>query len=212
MTKKIASIILFCLAAAGTGSSQTVNCLVAVVNGQAITLTDLQVAMEFGLFDREIEGAAGDPKLAVLDTLIGQKLVLEIGRDPSPVGKEELSAALEDLRARLGPEAFRVKLKKFGLAEGDLRPYLEDRIRYERLIAVRFAAAVPVSRGEAEKYYREVYAPERRGKGLEPGPMESVLSELEARIRGGLRARKVADWIKNIRNQAEVRTNKDCLK
>lgn len=212
MTKKFACFFLLCLVGMGAARSQTVNCLVAIVNGQAVTLTDLQVAQEFGLYDRNIEGGSADPRLAVLEALIGQKLVLEMGREPMTIGKDELSLAMESLRGRLGPDVFRSKLRKFGLGENDLRPYLEDRIRFERIVAARFAMAIPVARGDAEKYYQEVYAPEQRAKGFEPRTMDSVISELETRIRENIRARKVAEWVKNIRNQAEVRTNKDCLK
>jgi hypothetical protein len=212
MTKKIASLFLFLALGTGLGRAQTVNCLVAFVNGQALTLTDLQIAQEFGLYDRDIEGRSGDLRLAVLDALIDQKVVLEMARGPAAVGKDELSLALGALRDKLGPAVFRIRLRTFGLAEDDLRPYLEDKIRFTRAISARFSAVIPVSRGDVEKFYREVYGPEQRAKGLEPESLEIVLQGLEARIRDNLKARKVAEWIRNIRAQAEVRINKDCLK
>ena len=46
MTKRI---MLFTLLAAAAGLAQTVNCLVAVINGEIITLLDVQVTAEFGL-------------------------------------------------------------------------------------------------------------------------------------------------------------------
>jgi hypothetical protein len=212
MSKKIACLLFLLFSGMDLGRPQTVNCLVAFVNGQALTLTDLEIAQEFGLLADEAEARSGDPRLAVLDALIDQKVVLEVARESVTVGKDELSLALGALRERLGPDNFRAKLRRFGLAEDDLRPYLEDRIRFERVVSARFSAIIPVSRAEAEKFYREVYGPEQRAKGLEPEPMESVISGLEARIREGLKARKVAEWIRNVRSQAEVRINKDCLK
>jgi len=212
MAKKIACLLFFLLGGMDLAQAQTVNCLVAFVNGQALTLTDLQIAQEFGLLTWEAEGRIGDPRLAVLDALIDQKVVLEVAREPMAVGKDELSQTLAAIREKLGPDVFRSKLRSFGLAEDDLRPYLEDRIRFERIVSTRFAMAIPVSRSDAEKFYREVYTPEQRAKGLEPDAMESVIPDLETRIRENLRARKVADWIRNVRNQAEVRINRDCLK
>jgi hypothetical protein len=212
MIKKIASFFLFLALGTGLGRAQTVNCLVAFVNGQVLTLTDLQIAQEFGLYDRDIEGRSEDLRLAVLDALIDQRIVLEVARGPAAVGKDQLSLALEALRDRLGPAVFRSKLRRFGLAEDDLRPYLEDRIRFARAVSTRFSAIIPVSRGDVEKFYREVYGPEQRAKGVEPEPLESVLQGLEARIRDDLKARKVAEWVRTIRAQAEVRVNRDCLK
>jgi hypothetical protein len=212
MNKKLVYWLLLCLLEMVPGRSQTVNCLVAVVNGQVVTLTDLEIAREFELFDRQAAGAPGDPRLAVLEALIGQKVVLDMTRGPLAVGKDEISLALESLREKFGPDAFRGKLVKFGLGESDLRPYLEDRLKYKKIVTARFSATIPVSRGDVEKYYREVYVPQQKAKRLEPDGIESVLSDLEAKIREDVRARQVAEWVKAIRAQAEVRTNTDCLR
>ncbi|HYA48510.1 MAG TPA: hypothetical protein VEG35_02320 [Burkholderiales bacterium] len=212
MDKKLARLLLFGFLGAASARAQTVNCLVAVVGGQPVTLTDLRVAQEFGLFDRDIEGVPGDQTLAVLEAIIGQKLVLAMAREPGTVGRDELEQALASLRERFGPEVFAAKLRRFGLREADLRPYLEERLHYDRVVSARFAAPVPFSRGDVEKFYRDVYVPGERAKGLQPAPLDSVLAVLEARVRASLRARKVADWVRTIRAQAEVRVNRDCFK
>lgn len=207
----IASLFVLGLAGFLLAGPQTVDCLVAVVNGQAVTLTDLQIAREFELFAGDVEGRTNDPRLAVLDALISQKVALEIAREPVTIGKDEIALAVDALRAKLGPDIFLSKLRKFGLGEADLRPYLEERIRYGKVVSTRFSATIPVSRGDVEKFYREVYVPERKAKGLEPEKMEAIITALEARVRENLRGRQVAEWLRNIRNQAEVRINKDCL-
>ncbi|HVP90918.1 MAG TPA: hypothetical protein VMS75_06845 [Terriglobales bacterium] len=212
MKKTVALLALAGLAAAGAGRAQTVDCLVAVVGGQPITLTDLRIAQEFGLFGRTAPAAAGDQTLAVLDSLIGQKLVLAMAREPGRGEADDAGPALADLRAKLGPEAYEAKLRKLGLREADLRPYLEERLRFERVVSARFAAPVLVSRGDVETYYRDVYVPEERAKGLEPAPLESVRAALETRLRAELKAAKIADWIRTIRAQSDVRVNRDCLK
>jgi hypothetical protein len=212
MIKKFACFLVMGLAGAAPLRPQTVDCLVAVVGGQAVTLTDLEVAQEFGLFDGEVGGARGDQRLAVLDALIGQKVVLEMAREPVSIGQDEIAQALAALRDKLGAEAFRTKLRKLGMRESDLGPYIEERLRYGRAVSTRFATMAPVTRGDIEKFYREVYVPEQKGKGLEPDGLESVLSIIETRIRENVRARKVADWVRTLRSQSNVRVNRDCLK
>jgi hypothetical protein len=212
MKKSIASLLAFGFLGAVAGRAQTVNCLVAVVGGQPVTLLDLRVAQEFGLFDRNVAAAAGETPSAVLEALIGQKLVVAMAREAGPGGTDEIERALAALREKLGPEAFTDKLRKFGLREADLRPYIEERLRYERVVSARFAAPIAVSRGEVEKFYRDVYAPEQRAKGLEPDPLETAVTVLEGRVRAEIRARKAAEWVRTIRSQAEVRVNLDCLK
>jgi hypothetical protein len=198
--KKLACLLLSFSLGAGTVRSQTV------------TLLDLEIAREFGLFDPVLEGAGGDPRLAVLEALIGQKAVTGMAREALPSGQDDLDLALGSLREKLSPAAFAGKLRKFGLREADLRPYLEERLRYDRIVAARFPATLPVSRGDVEKYYRDVYVPGQKAKGLAPDSLETALPAIETAVRDKARARKVAEWVRTIREQAEVRINKDCLK
>jgi hypothetical protein len=211
MKKTVLFCLFFGLAVAAPAGAQTVDCLVAVVNGKPVTLMDFRMAREFGFFARETAERTGDPDLAVLDALIDQKVVLEVAREPVAVGGGEIGAALQAVRDRLGLGAFQSKLREFGLREEDLTSFLAEKIRYEKAVSARFNLTIPVSRGDLERYYREVYEPEQRAKGLAPEALENVGPELEARLREVLRARKVAEWIANMRSQAEIRIYKDCL-
>lgn len=211
MKKTIAIFLFFGLAVTAPTVAQTVDCLVAIVNGQAVTLTDLRIAREFGFFDREAADRTGEPQLAVLDALIDQKIVLEVAREPVIISGDELDLSLEALRDRLGPGTLERKLQAFGLTEKDLYPFLADKIRYEKVVSNRFNLTLPVARADVEQYYHDVYVPEQKAQGLAPQAFEKALPELENRLREKLRTKKVSAWVKSLRSQAEVRINKDCL-
>ena len=194
------------------GFAQTVNCLVAVVNGRPVTLTDVQIVAEFGLFPRDEDVPGKDPRLAALEALIDRKVVLEMAREAAGVGREELAETLAVLRGILTEEEFSRKLRKFGLRENDLYPFLEEKILFERAIVLRFNQNIPVSRSDLERYYREVYAPEHVRAGIAAPPIDDVLTVLQIRVREESRARQIADWIRSLRGRAEIRIKKDCLK
>ncbi len=212
INKKLACSVLSILMAAGALRSQTVNCLVALVGGRPVTLMDLEVARQLSLYDPALRGTGGDARLAVLEALIGQKVVLMMTRETMSFGRDEIAQALGALRDKAGPATFDASLRTLGLREDDLRPYIEEQLRYERIVEARFPTAVLVSRSDVETYYREVYVPAQKAKGLAPEPLEAVLPGLEAAVRDAVRDRKVAEWVRTIREQAEVRINKDCLK
>ncbi len=213
---KTNAILIFLTAStllgAAAAGAQTLDCLAAVVNGQPVTLTEVQIAVDFGLFPRSLEPAGAVSASAVLDALIDRRVVLEVARDPTPVEKAEIDLALTDIRRALGEEIFQARLKTFGLKAGDLLPYIESRVRYERAVASRFSATIPVTRGDVERYYNEVYAPAERARGNEPSPVDEVRDLLEARLKESVRNAKVAEWVRNLRSQAEVKINEDCLK
>lgn len=214
MNKTIA-ILMFLTAllwpGAASAGAQTVDCLAAVVNRQPVTLTEVEIAVDFGLYPKTLEAAAVSVS-AVLDALIDRKVVLEVARDPSPVEKAELEQALADLRRSLGEEIFLARLKAFGLKASDLLPYLESRIRYEKAVASRFSVTIPVTRNDVERYYNGVYVPAERARGMEPPPVDEVRDLIEARLKESVRNAKVSEWVRNLRNQAEVKINEDCLK
>ncbi|MBN2265005.1 MAG: hypothetical protein JW775_04240 [Candidatus Aminicenantes bacterium] len=209
MTKRI---ILLALLAAATGLAQTVNCVVAIVNGEIITLLDVEVTAAFGLGHGPAADPDADPRLAALDALIDRRIVLGLAREVRGVSGEEIDAAVAELRASLGPEDFAAKLARFGLDDLDIWPYVEDRLLYERALELRFSQSIPVSFTEIERYYRDIYAPERARFGGTAGPLERGAGEIESRIQGERRARQATNWVRDMRSRADIEIKKDCLK
>jgi len=209
MTKRI---ILITLLAAAAGLGQTVNCIVAVVNGEIITLLDVEVAAEFGLGPQDAAEAGRDARRAALELLIDRKVVLDLAREVRGLTGEELDVALADLRREMGEDAFAAKLGKFGLLEKDLEPYLEDRILFDRAMALRFSPTIPVPLTEVERYYRDTYVPERTRAGAAAEPFDKVAGEIESRIRDERRAAQMSGWVRDLRKRADIQLKKDCLK
>jgi hypothetical protein len=208
MIKRILLVTL--LAAAGL--AQTVNCVVAVVNGEIITLLDVEVAAEFGLGQDPAAENTADPRLAALEALIDRKIVLDLAREVRGINKDELAAAVVDLTQSVGEEAFKAKLDKFGLEVKDLEPYLEDRILYDRALGLRFSQSIPVSVTEVERHYRDIYVPEQTRLGVAAEPLDRVAGTIEVRIRDERRAQQTASWVRDLRKSADIQIKKDCLK
>lgn len=212
MATRLRFLLALGLALAAAAPAQTVNCVVAVVDGEIITRLDVEVAAEFGLAGPADPEPGTDPRLAVLDALIERKLVLGLSREARGVSGEELDAAVEELRRATGEEAFRAKLAKFGLAAADLQPYLQEGLLFRRAVDLRFSQSIPVSMTEIERQYRDIYVPEQAQRGAPAAPLERVADALEARIRGQRLARQTADWLRDLKERADIRIRKDCLK
>ena len=208
----IKKLLLLTLTAAALWPAQTVNCVVAVVNGQIITRLDVEIAVAFGLAGNPADKAGVDTKLAALDVLIDRKVVLDLAREVRAPGKDEVAAALAELRRSLGEQSFLARLSRFGLAPKDLEPYLADRILFTRALALRFSQSIPVSVTEIERYYRDIYVPEQTRLGAAAGPLDQVAGTIEARIREEQIAQQTATWVRDLRKTTEIQIKKDCLK
>jgi len=210
---RIKSIALIGLAAAlSAAGAQMVNAIVAVVNGEIITLLDVQVTAEFGLSAAGAAGEGTDPRQAALETLIDRKVVLDLAREVRSADRSEVAAAAAELRRSIGEEAFAGKLAKLGLTAEGLEPYLEERILYVNALATRFSQAVPVSVTEIERYYRDIYVPERTRLGLAVEPLERAGAGIETKIREERRTQQMDDWVRDLRKRADIQVKKDRLK
>jgi hypothetical protein len=192
--------------------SDTVNCVVAEVNSQMITLVDVKIVDAFGFFET---GAAAGPierRRFVLEKMIDQLVVLDLAREKVSADSVAAAAGLSGMLAKLGKEEARRRLDEFGLEPEDLLPYIEEKLRAEMIISGRFDRGVGVSLGEMEIYYAETYKAERMKKGLVVKPLIEVLGALESEIRKAKVERQAADWIKKLRLKAEILVRPDCLK
>lgn len=121
---------------------QTIDRLAAVVEGQPITLSDVNAAETFHLVD--VPDNAPNRSDAVLQKLIDRALMLrEVDRfqppDPAPV---EITVRIDALRTRAGsPAAFERDLDVVGTTLDQLRRFIRDDLRIGTYLTQRFGDA-----------------------------------------------------------------------
>lgn len=209
MIKKIGVSLLVLVAGFfSAAGSQVEDCIAAVVNTRVITRIDLRIAGRFKLYSDDAEDGSLE---RLLDRLVEQKLVVDLAREQAAPGNEEIAAAMNALALTLGPEDFRKGLEEFGLEEVDLRSFVEEILIFRSIIASRFSQSAPVTLKEIETYYQDVYIPAQKREGAVPAPMIQVLDRIEARIQEQKRGEQIAAWIGNLKAQADIRINRDCL-
>lgn len=143
---RVMAAVLALLPMAQPSFSQVVDRVVAVVGGQAITLSDVRAALDLALVPAPQNG---DPIAGVLERLIERELMLiEVDRyAPPPPAPEAVDARWEALRARVGPEDLQAILRSNGMSERRLRDMIRDDLRIDAYLEQRFAAAAPVTGG-----------------------------------------------------------------
>lgn len=184
---------------------ELVNQIVAVVNDSAITLSDIQIAQAFGLFENMAEEEkAEDEEIWILEKLIDQKLIIQLSSEKVAVEEAEIESRLQDLIKRMGESEFKRRLARFGLMREDLKGYLQEKILAQKIISLKFSQTVTVSLKEIEAYYQEKYAPSLKARGLEPPAMVERLDEIEAAIKAEKIKAQVGEWLKNLKKKADI--------
>jgi len=207
----LAALGLWAASLAAAPQAETLNCVTAVVNGRLITLMDVKIAEALDFFDLGATVDLRERRRAVLEKLIDQKVVIEFARERAPLEPARVDEARNSLVARLGRDEARRRMAGFGLEGSDLLPYLEEMVLSATIISGRFGRSESVSLPEIEAYYVETYSPALKKLGVAPKPLVEVLDVLEAEIKKSKVDIQAANWVKNLRQQAEIETRLDCL-
>ncbi len=192
--------------------SQMVDRIVAVVNEEVITLTDVRIAEAFGLYAEEIGEEAEDPRSLILQKLIDQKVVIQLSGEEVLIDAKKLDENLMRITQRLGADEVERRLTHFGLDWENLKDFLREKMAYQTIISERFSKVNPVSLKEIEEYYQRSYVPAQKEKGVEPKPMMEILDEIESGIKQEKIKAQIQDWIMNLRDKSDIQIIKGGLK
>lgn len=218
-------------AAVGTGvvsdprrvqdSPRVVDRIAAVVNGEVITLGQLERALRLESAPRILTGGpcrpeqedstpggSGDDRLQrVLQELIDRLLVLQhVRRFPQPeITPQRVDEEMEALVACFGsPEAFREELERSGQTRASVRRDLEQQLMVVSYVQGRFGSIVEISDAEIRAYHEETLVPEMERRG-EPAPaLETVVPRIRQILEQQEINRRQEQWIADLRARAEI--------
>ena len=162
-------IVVMCsLLFPGWGRAELVDKVVAVVNDEIITLSEVEeeAARAYQSLAREYSGQGLADSLAelkeeILDSMIDRRLISQKARQTNTtVTEEEVTTAYENTRSRfdLDPALFREKLAASGLTEELYRKQLKDQILQSKLVNFDVRAKVVITEGMLKDYFNEHYA------------------------------------------------------
>jgi peptidyl-prolyl cis-trans isomerase SurA len=154
--------LLIQLTLAGTGLAEVVDRIVAEVNNEIITMSELQNMAKSIAAQSGIKPGGPDEKKmqrSMLEALIDRKLAkAEAKRRGIEVSDKELSDALGQFKKRNNipdDEALAKGLSQAGLSLKEFKQQLADQIIQERLLSVVVGSKVTISEAEIRRLYEE---------------------------------------------------------
>jgi hypothetical protein len=205
MTVKVRSTALafvLLLVPAAILRAEIIDRILAVIEGQLITLSDVRAVTRLGL---ETAPESGDSILAVLDKLIDRHLMLvEVDRyAPPEPSTSEIDTQFQVVQKRFADAlGLETTLAQVGWARDDVRRYVRDELRIERYLQQRFAATIQPTDEELAAYYRIRADDYTRGGVLIP--FADVRDEVRDRFVRERRATLVREWLAGLRRRANI--------
>ncbi|MBI4714805.1 MAG: SurA N-terminal domain-containing protein [Nitrospirae bacterium] len=182
--------------------------VLAAVDGEIITLTDVRIALQFKLVN--LREPAADPESpenlkAALSRLIDRKLLLAEARKfsitPEGLSEEEISGEIRKVRDLLPPETYPATLKRFGITEDDLIRRVREKGAEEKFLNFRIGFFVILSPDAIRKYYQD-HAAEYGER-----PFEEVQGEIETLLTRRESDRLLEEYLTRLRGQATIQVN-----
>jgi hypothetical protein len=197
-----AMMALACVAAAAGARAEIVDCVLATVGPQIVTLSDLRAARAFGLVPAGMP--AGTPT-EVLDSLIDRELMLgEVQRFVQP----EPDRALVDRRmARVraafpNTAAYEQALARTAMTDARLRSVVSGNLQIEAYIEQRFGEPGQPAADQVQRYYADHPAEfTRDGRLLPFGEVRALAQE---RFLAARQRTLVDQWLERLRRGTHV--------
>ena len=143
-------------------SAVPVSRIAAVVNGDMITVRELDRHVQSEIKARKLLGktdsrSAAELRKAVLESMISEKLVYQqAAKEKIKASDEEIDQVIADMKkeSNLSPEVFQQQLVKEGITQKELREQAKLHILTQKLISRNVSGKVVVTEDEINEYYR----------------------------------------------------------
>jgi hypothetical protein len=171
--------------------AETLDKIVAVVDGRIITLSDVRQ-------ESAIRSMLGEKPInddAVIQQLIESHLIeTQLAGFPGvDVSDDEIAEALAKVE------------KKDGVSPRALHDAVLRRMRTARYLDVRFRQFLTPTDQEAQKYYDDVFVPEARARGMNPiPPLEQVRDAIRKNVVEEQLDHEVSIWLEAVRRRSNI--------
>ena len=195
--------------------AETIERVVAIVNGQTILLSEWDTAarVEALLDHRPLESIVETTRRATFDRMIDQAL-LRSEMENSSVNRslpEAVTAKLHEVRQQY-PEAgadagWNAILAHYGVTEQELEAAVAAELDGLRLVDFRLRSSAQPDASQISHYYSNEYEPAMFAKHARPAPLADVTPQIREILVQRKLTELTATWLQTLRAQANIQIN-----
>ena len=213
-TQRIAGMLVVLLMALSAGA-ETIDRVVAVVNGRAILLSEWDAAarQEVLLDHKSLKSLTNDSRRATLNRMIDQQLMLgEMENSNAPkCSPQEVAVRVREIRAEYSEgaddAAWNSTLQRYGVSPEELETAVTGQLNGLRLLDFRLRSSAQPDERQIANYYRDTYQPAMREKKAQPAPLADVRPQIREILTQQKLGELTTTWLQELRVQADIRLN-----
>jgi peptidyl-prolyl cis-trans isomerase SurA len=203
-------------AAASPQRPVVLDSVIAVINGDVLLRSDLQIEIDMSALQPLSLPAGKNFEQRAARRLINRTLILEQMQSQgmvTDVSDEEVQKDLDALREQL-PDCRKSDCKSeagwirflalHNLTPSEVTERWRQRMQILNFIDTRFRAGVRISKPDIEDYYNKALVPEFKKENVSAPPLDSVSTRIEEILLQQHVNLLLQDWLKSLRDQGNV--------
>lgn len=182
-----------------------VDKIAAVVEGEIITLTDIDKAILFFPVFQKKEESEKDFYIRILQDLINYKVIsLEYKGDFNPIDDDFEDVQTQIINKIGSLDKLLSLFGKFNMEWNDFKDFIKEKVLYEIVLKRKFQLKIIVGFKEIEKFYNEEYLPVQKKLKLEPKTLIEMTELIEKHLQKIKIEEQLSDWLKEIRSSYKI--------
>jgi hypothetical protein len=215
MQRTLLALALLITAAGPSARTETIERVVAVVNGQTILLSEWDTAarLEALLDHKPLESITDVSRRATLDRRIDQELLRAemLNSSLTPSSPDAIAERIREIRQQY-PEAatesgWTTVLAQYGVTQQEVETAVATELDDLRLIDFRLRSSAQPDSAQIARYYQSVYEPAMHAKRARPAPLADVTTQIREILTQQKLTEVTATWLQALRAQANIQTN-----
>jgi len=189
-------------------SSIMLDRIVAIVDDQIITFSDVEKAISLFPNFRSISDTDENFYLRVVNELIDYRVVFREFQTQFTLDEEDYEVVQTAILQKAGSlEKLRGTIARFQLDWPGFRSFIAERVFYEKVLRQKFAMNIIIPFPEIERFYQTEYLQVQRQYELQPASLVEMAPVIEQHLRKLKTEERLAGWLSEIRtsHQVEIR-------
>jgi peptidyl-prolyl cis-trans isomerase SurA len=189
---------LFCTLAGA--SPVLIDRVVAVVNDEIITLSDIQKAtMLYPLF-RDKDESERDFQKRVLLSLINHKVIYHEYRDEFQLNDEDYEEVQIPVIKKAGSLGeLMILLRHHDMDWNDFKHFIIEKVLYEKVLSDQFSTKITIPYTEIQVFYNNEYLPVQKRLELEARSLVEMTPLIEKYLRKTTTDDRLKPWLEDIK-------------
>ena len=201
--------------AAGIGQPQTLDSVVAVIDGDVLLESDIDEELRFSAFLPYSVTPQSNTRVHAAERLIDRTLILHQERlqPGEAVSDEDVNKRITELRKQIPAcgryhceteQGWKKYLSDNGFTEDEVRAEWRNRLEILSFIETRFKSGIKITAPEIQAYYDKTLLPQFEKEGAKAPPEASIAPRIEEILLQERVSTLLFDWLQSLREQGSV--------